>query len=349
MCWRAGSIIQYSNHLDHLVPLSTQLQIPIILTDEKLEPLLQKFYPKTLYHLIQKNDINPATCATWFDLILTTETQWAAKFASIQPFRYVYLPHGHSDKTAPLSPKNFINQGDLYFYYGRQMLKTLQSQQLLKSSNHAIAIGNFRLAFYQENKPFYDQLVKQEILSKFNPSNPTFLYAPTWNDKPHTSSFLDYYLPLIQQLPNDINLIIKVHPLLENEYPSHVLYLKELSQKKTNLSLLIKTPIIYPILDHINALISDNSSIHYDYLAFNKPLFLTEAKRRLIDRCGIHLPLSDKLYEHILIHMNKDLSTQQQSIYSEVFDKPIDPIAIKHQLFQHLSSSSNSLHQTSLK
>ena len=209
-----------------------------------MEPLLNKYYPPTLYHLVERNKINPASCHTWFDLILTTETQWAAKFASIKPFRFAYLPHGQSDKTAPLSLKNFANQGDIYFYYGSRMLKTLEHQKLLKSPSHAIATGNFRHSFYQEHRSFYDQLVKREILSQINQSNPTFLYAPTWNDKPDASSFTKYYLPLIQQLPDNTNLIIKLHPLLENEYPSEVFYLKELCATKDNLALLIHTPII---------------------------------------------------------------------------------------------------------
>jgi CDP-glycerol glycerophosphotransferase (TagB/SpsB family) len=196
-----------------------------------------------------------------------------------------------------------------------EMLKELGIWSSL--SSHTI-VGNYRLAFYRKYQSFYDQLAEQEILSKFPSKNPTLLYAPTWRDADHSTSFFDYGKQIISQLPASWNLIIKLHPLLEQRDPAQFYFIAALAEQKPNALLIQEFPPVYPILSKADVYLGDFSSVGYDFLAFERPMFfLPTLSRGRLHSCGITIDPSRNIYSQLQT-TNHHAEIQQQ-LYRSAF------------------------------
>ena len=79
--------------------------------------------------------------------------------------------------------------------------------------------GNYRYTFFKQNEAFYQKVFLEDIQSKFDKQRPLILYAPTWVDFEESTSFFDCYNYILDQLPSDYNLIVKLHPRLELDDP----------------------------------------------------------------------------------------------------------------------------------
>ncbi len=90
------------------------------------------------------------------------------------------------------------------------------------------------------------------------PEKPVLLYAPTWN-----GSDIKHDLPyILDHLPKKCHLLVKLHP-------NTTLHCEPRKQVDV-----IDSPPIFPLLEKASALITDTSSVAYDYLAFNRPIYL---------------------------------------------------------------------------
>ena len=128
--------------------------------------------------------------------------------------------------------------------------------------------------FYQKYQSFYDALV---------PKKPFLLYAPTWQDSEQSTSYFDA-LPHLLALPETLTLVIKPHP-----------HLPLVPIDRPNTRLLIDFPPIYPLLNNLDAYIGDMSSIGYDCLAFDKPMFFlnqNDRKGLYLFNCGVEIKKS---------------------------------------------------------
>ncbi len=123
------------------------------------------------------------------------------------------------------------------------------------------------------------------------------LYAPTWQDYEKSSSFMDAIEPLIETLPTNHNLIVKLHPnlLLQEELKMDRILQKYEDLK--NVLFLTEFPAIYPLLNLSDVYIGDMSSIGYDFLEFNRPMFFLNQHSRnpqvdhglYLFRCGMEI------------------------------------------------------------
>jgi CDP-glycerol glycerophosphotransferase (TagB/SpsB family) len=140
----------------------------------------------------------------------------------------------------------------------------------------ALRIGNFR-ATYSQDKKFPCPL----------PTGIHFLYAPTWEDAEQNGTFWQAFPLLAERLPQEYHLLVKLHPNTMRKYAVELEVLMGRYSKRENILFLPDIPPIYPLLKECSAYIGDKSSIGYDFLTFNRPLFFLNADPSLpLHRCG---------------------------------------------------------------
>lgn len=298
--------------LDHLAPLCDIFQMPLLVSDEKNFSILKKYYPHVQSIFLEPDQINYEQLAVEYDVFFQSlfwQDNVIEFFGSLhgKKNRYIYCPHGNSDKGHVKPLLSPIISQDIVFYYGEQMKERLIAQKLWDKISNKMVIGNYRLYYYQKNKTFLDDLVEKEIFSKLDATKKTILYAPTWEDGENVSSFFQVAKKMAEELPENINLIIKPHPLLEEHDIVKYHIAMGHFQNKKNVLILEDYPLIYPILSKVDIYLGDFSSIGYDFLVFQKPMFFflrdfylktaNELPSVAILSCGV--PIDEKVFaEH---------------------------------------------------
>ncbi len=256
-------------YLDHLAPFCSLIGWPLIVTDEELHALAAAYYPDLDLQLL-----NPLTApfdvTKEFDVIVTTlpriafdEIFFIAEATMGKRLKTIWLPHGNSDKGHLLPWMEALSNEEAAFVYGPKMIDflTLKNVQIPK----VMPVGNFRYVYYQKHRQFYEDLLDQMGLPK------TFiLYAPTWKDAENSGSLemVDELMHNLERLP----LVIKPHP---NESGNIRAF-----QSKSDVYWLDHFPPIYPLLNRTSHFIGDFSSIGYDFLQFNRPMFFLNLPER---------------------------------------------------------------------
>jgi len=253
----------------------------------------------------------------------------------------LWCPHGNSDKGRSIFYMEALHKEEMALVYGKQMIDYLQEKKVFDQlKGHAI-VGNYRYGFYLEHKAFYDELVQKQILEKMPKAKKLFLYAPTWQDFERSSSFFDAMPLLAKNRPADVNLLVKLHPnLLQEEDPMAHRLIEEYAHEKHILFFSDFAPI-YPLLNRADVYIGDMSSIGYDFLTFDRPLFfLNQNGRDPIKDPGLYLfrtgEVIDKehygeIYERIEHFLNFELrrfSEVRKEVYTYAFGhkKPLEII-----------------------
>lgn len=335
--------------LDHLATLASLLDIPLFLTDYELYEQSLIFYPFTTIHLIEESTILSVLAAADFVFVsckhFSTELSATLKFFYKKSPRFCYCPHGNSDKGWQRGSKDLLQKQDLSLVYGSVMLKKLKQTSVLSSLNAICITGNYRAIYYQKHKDFYDTLAKQKIFSNLNAKYPTLLYAPTWNDEEQNSSFFSHSRSLLKNIPTATNVLIKLHPSIERDHPFAADELIDQIKEPSHLFVVKNFPLIYPLLSHIDALISDVSSIGYDFLYFNRPLFLIAPKNvknqqfRSITLATCSTMLHPNKDFNLLKNLDKklyasteELKGKREKLYNATFDASIS----EHNFTSHL-------------
>ncbi len=279
--------------VDHLAPLCSFLDFPILSSRAETIFFYRNYYPETRFllknwhvkYLVENfsavlYSFNPHPT---FREIIAKEN-----FISHGPEKTKFLHHFHgcSDKgyhSPWIRPDGHFKEIDLLFIYGKRTEDLLRDKNLLSLPGYFLHTGNYRKVYYEKHRHFYDALVEKEIFSRFARKQKTILYAPTWNDPENSSSVFSVLEPLLVHLPDSVNLIVKLHPRMqENE---SIVTLLRPHQKKKNLLFLPFYPLLYPLLSRIDLYLGDYSSVGYDALSFDIPLyFLNHNERELSDR-----------------------------------------------------------------
>jgi hypothetical protein len=317
-------------HLDHLGILSDILQIPLIVTEDKTFELAKKFYPAFDVSLRYLSDLSLDYLSAHWDVIFETGKFWAADLAGSlellygKKMRFVFCPHGNSDKG--YSSQELVSQ-DLSLVYGNHLLDLLKWNGSFDKIKKIVATGNYRLSYYLKHKTFYDRLAQKEVFDRFEKNKPVVLYAPTWSNKENSSSFFTATHALIEQLAADFNLLIKLHPFLLEYHPAHAYALMGRYDQHPSVLFLTDFPPIYPLLEKSICYIGDYSSIGYDFLALDRPLFFIPSSKSPsssyaspLYRCGLTLLPEDlsQVKEKIYIHC-KEGSDSYSSIRQETY------------------------------
>ncbi len=339
-----------STLLDHLGVLSCLLDIPLIVTDPDVFTQAQTFYPQLNVKQLDMQELSIEFLSNAADVIFQTTKAWVAETSPLfkllgqrEP-RFVYCPHGNSDKV--YSSHSSLAQ-DLYLVYGDHYLDLLQREGRINFVQRTIRTGNYRLPFYLKHKVFYDQLCEAHVFSRFKDSKPTFLYAPTWDSKEIPSSFFTETKQIIEQLKNDYNLIIKLHPKLIEDDPARSIQIMGKHEHEPSVLFLTDFPPIYPLLARCDLYLGDFSSIGYDFLAFDKPLyFLNPSQHQSLSRpylyqCGIEIPTNQKgRLREFIKETTGDAGAPFHAIrkatYHHVFGEERDPIELKKEIWELL-------------
>lgn len=115
--------------------------------------------------------------------------------------------------------------------------------------------------------------LKKNFNSIFKNNNPTILYAPTFSKK-LTSAF-ELLDEIIKIQKRDYNWIIKFHELMDESLVHKYKNLESDSFK------LVEQEDIIPLMNESDVLLTDTSSVAYEYLFFDKPIITFKAKTRI--------------------------------------------------------------------
>lgn len=317
-----------NTHLDHLVPICALMKIPLFVTEESQVELCQLFYPSIQVHYLSLSELQIGFFAE-FDAIFYCGKFWALE---LQPLiellykkspRFIFCPHGNSDKEIELSQVVFQ---DIALLYGKQMRNLMKKGTVLE-------MGNLRCAYYFHNRQHLDQLAEQQIFHRIDAEKKTILYAPTWETKANPSSFFQSTEALISELAKEHNLLIKLHPLLSETHPGYYWYILEKYQEHSSAFFIHDFPAIYPILQRTDLYIGDHSSIGYDFLFYDRPMFfLPTGQTAFLHRCGEQYQLEKIRGEN----RQEKLSKIRKRTYAYAFNTKIDPHGLRSELLTTL-------------
>jgi len=308
----SGGLIYGPNlhHLDHLAPLCSLMQIPLIVTEEKIAILANRYYPelKVIYldymaapqHLVSHFDL--IFCSTPRDLF--DEIFFLMQKLCQKRVHTIWCPHGNSDKGNEIFYMEALKKEEAALVYGKQMIDFFKRKFVFDQLKGYVITGNFRHQFYLKHRSFYDTIAEKEISRRLPKAEKTLLYAPTWQDYERSSSYFDMTPLLIEKLPENHNLIIKFHPNLHLQSEFQIDEWIEKYQDRKNLLFLLDFPPVYPLLNLVDAYIGDTSSIGYDFLTFDRPMFFLNQNKRdglYLFRCGVEIPFDQYADIHKII------------------------------------------------
>lgn len=270
------------HHLDHLAPFCSLMEWPLIVTDEDIFELAIRYYPDLQVYYWNSIEA-PFEVTQQFEIVVTTlprpafdEIFFIAEASLRKRLRTLWLPHGNSDKGHLTLSMEALSSEETLLVYGPKMVDFLAQKQVIETIKNIIPIGNFRWAYFQKHRDFYNN-----ILDAIPLKDPFILYAPTWNDREQSSSFEMAIDAIIQHLSH-FPLVVKPHP---NATQDIRVIQKRLSYDP-KVTWLEKFPPIYPLLEKTSHLIGDFSSIGYDFLRFNRPMLFFNASNRSNEDAG---------------------------------------------------------------
>lgn len=263
-------------YIDHLVPLCHLMQIPILVTDARIQGLIQTYYPPVEIIESDPEDSSLDEMLQDYEIFFYVEfsrqgnkTFQFHEYVTRKKARAVMSLHGNPDKYGDQYWIERLADEDIVLAYGPQLLALLEQKGVRKKP---ILSGNYRLEFYQTHKSFFDSRLPFAKKKK-----KTVLYAPTWASheknsplRGHYSPFFNVYKPVFEHLSEKYDLFVKLHPLMIQCMPDEVERVKE---SYPEICFLSDFPPIYPLLNQIDLYLGDYSSIGYDFLYFDRPLF----------------------------------------------------------------------------
>lgn len=322
----AGLIFNDSIHyIDHLAPFCSLQKWPLLVVEDLVAEFCKAYYPNL--EVIQTGIWNipfPKRLVSCYPEKLLRS---AFPFMPA-PTQMLWLPHGNSDKGWKFPSFEALSK-ETALIYGKKMGDFLSAKN---PSIPTVSIGNFRLHYWMQHRGFYDELIAKTI--PFREGTKVYLYAPTWDDAEKNCSFWDCFSKLKSLLPDGSALLIKVHPNTEKQYPEVLERLKGSSkQSPPHIWFLESFPPIYPLLNRCSAYIGDMSSIGYDFLYWNRPMYFINQKRSdpkidpslFLHRCG-HSVLREHLSSVFSIPDSPHLQNARRQVYAYTFDKTIPPL-----------------------
>jgi CDP-glycerol glycerophosphotransferase (TagB/SpsB family) len=337
------------HYTDHLAVICILMDIPLLFLDPLDYQLGSRFYPGLKSLEMAYEEFSPEYLVENYDVLFMSDL-WDQKtfnerFGPLEAeygkvMRHVHVPHGYSDKAFYL--KKCANE-DITLIYGQNMIDMLKLNKVFEQIKGRYVIsGNYRYTYFKQHQTFYDEVMRTEVLNHFEkPSQPFILYAPTWLDLEESTSFFEAYNGILGQLPKEYNLIVKLHPRLELDDTALYYHIVGQYEHQPNILFLKDFPLVYPLLSHAHIYLGDMSSVGYDFLPFNRPMFFLNQQKRnpaldrglYLFRCGVEIMPEqyDKIYSIIEKSLPND-SEQFSQIRSQVYDytfgeeRPFDAI-----------------------
>ncbi len=243
--------------LDHLAPLAIWLGIPLLVISFKDYTLVKEYYPEAECYFAKGKELVLTELLKKYDLILySTFNRKAFEKEVGKDIKTVFVPHGNSDKDVR---KDFQDE-EMVFIYGQRMYDFL-------GPKNYITVGNYRKKYFAKKK--YASPLSFTLKQK------TILYAPS----------LGSFNPEVLRVPHYLNLVIKPHPFFERERRG----LFTSISLKANIQVLEDYPLVYPLLEEVDVYLGDISSLGYDFLSCDKPLFFIGEEPLYSHRFGFRI------------------------------------------------------------
>lgn len=324
-----------THFIDHLAVICKILDFPLVFLVEKEAELAKKYYPDIDVALVPYDELTPEHLIANWDVLVSSDLwkkpQLIGYFKQLEQkfekrFRRLYCPHGFSDKM--FYWKEFAGE-DICLIYGPYMLEIFQKLEILETLEDYVITGNYRYRYYREHQKWMDELVEKEIFSLFTEDRPIALYAPTWMDAKESTSFFQAADAVFTQIPQEYNLLVKLHPLLEQRHPETFYPILGKYEHRPNIIFVHECPLVFPLLARADLFLGDKSSVGYDYLAFDRPMFFlesTEKEHAYLHQCGT--PILESQYGDLLNILRSELPHHDQ-LYGkkrrEVYDYTFGP------------------------
>lgn len=206
------------HYLDHIAPLCSFLKIPLIVTEDEIASLGEKYYPDITIYYKDYLEVHSFLVQSFERIIYCFTRHFFDAAFSLQQdlhqkkIQTIWCPHGNSDKGRDSYFMEALEKEETALVYGNQMIDFMKEKMVLQKLKSYHVIGNFRYQYYLKHNLFYRSLLYEEIFPKLNMTKLNIFYAPTWNDFENAGTFLGAFESLAEQIPNDFNLIVKLHP-----------------------------------------------------------------------------------------------------------------------------------------
>jgi hypothetical protein len=222
-------------------------------------------------------------------------------FRDLPGVKHVQVFHGTSDKKYDYSKE--VSGYDLFFISGKAAYERYEKRGLLKN-NKGMLIGYPKL-----DRVFRGEIDRDAELIKIgmDPSRKTVLYAPTWVDRAYNSSWKKFRQAIAGDTPEDLNLIVKLHPNIKRYRPGEVEEFAKVLSRNKSARLFEVDPDPVPRMAASDLLMGDVSAVTREFLAFRRPfLFLSSKPAWLWSRqktalweCGEVVNDPEKLWEAV--------------------------------------------------
>lgn len=321
------------HYLDHLGVLCAGLEIPLIVSEKETFQVARQFYPDLQVEYRDLSEMTLDFFAQQADAIFESGHYFAKELIPLcellygKKIRVVYCPHGNSDKNPGMIQK------DISLIYGDHM-KSLQEKT---GENHhigkTVVSGNYRALYYDIHRSRLDKQLEGVLKKQIITGKKTVLYAPTYDATSFSSNGR-----VIEEIASSYNLLIRWHPFLEDLYPAENERMKYLCKKTPGIIDLSSFPSIYPILHRADFYLGDASSVGYDFLTFNKPLFFLGKQEGEIYACGVSLQENEHWADAICrFQDSRDLAEKRERLAERVFGRKRSFKEIKEEIKQALS------------
>lgn len=320
----ALNLCNYRHFSEHLAPICILLHIPLLLSELAEAEFLEKIYPGLKTEVWQGETLSLSRLLETFSLLIQSE-YWPRKKWEEAKIRYgnrsnkphhLHCPHGFSDKRFWLAQ---AAQEEGTLYYGLLMQTWLREEGM--EETRQIWCGNYRACYYQKYRDQMDAFCEENVLSRFKKKQFCILYAPTCLDQELSTTFFETK-DLLDHLPPEYNLLVKLHPALVEKAPWEVEELILSYSGRPNLLILDQFPLVYPILQHMDVYVGDVSSMGYDFLNLGKPMFFLKNRQnrppRLLEKAGCSLPVEKASLIYSLLDKQPDVSVQKH-LYQQAF------------------------------
>jgi CDP-glycerol glycerophosphotransferase (TagB/SpsB family) len=194
-----------------------------------------------------------------------------------------------------------------------------------------ILTGNYRLLYYKLHRKHYQKKI-EKCFGEIPNNMRSVLFTPTWDDVEHLGTNMKEINTLIKHLPDNYFLILQLHPNTQRQHPIQYEQLKNLADKRPNLYISEMTTI-YPLLDFIDVVLTDYSSIVYDAIALEKPIFALKKHQEAYTHSACHVISMRDI--HLTFH-TIDASLSSADLTQWRAKKAIASQAFGHELSQQV-------------
>ena len=141
--------------------------------------------------------------------------------------------------------------------------------------------------FWETGYPQMDPLFRGDPapVLPLDPRQPTVLYAPTWNLGLSSADLVGARLvDLVRGEASAVNIVVKPHPVIGDWRPTWMARWARLAAAHPNVHLVDDTHAdVVPYLSASDVLVSDASSVIFEYLALDRPVVLITNPRHRAD------------------------------------------------------------------